>query len=434
MLTSRRPWRGPAPLADQYRERPLWWDDASLPSPPSRALPGDADALVIGSGYTGLAAALELRKRGREVVVVDSAWLGRGASGRNAGMIHSGLHRDIGWLERHLGEAGLRLHEASREAVDTVERLAAEVAPDAGFRRCGWLHLAHRRSRVDGLRREASDRRRAGETTHLLAAGSIAEESGCDGFSGALLTDNGASIHPARYLAGLARAALTRGVEIHEGVTVLGLDGESRPGVRLATSAGTIRARDVLVATNGYTGPAFPELRRRVIPIGSYIIATEPLPAALAEAVSRRRRMMTDTRELLHYWRLSPDGRLVFGGRTSFTPISVEWARDRLYADMTRFYPQLTGIRVSRAWTGTVGFTVDRLPHLGRHRGVTHALGYCGSGVAMATWLGTRAGAWVAGGDAGPFRGLPFPTLPGYRGRPWFLPLAGWWYQLRDRL
>ncbi len=142
--------------------------------------------------------------------------------------------------------------------------------------------------------------------------------------------------------------------------------------------------------------------------------------------------MMTDTREFLHYWRLSPDHRLVFGGRTSFTPVTLQQARDRLYAAMLQIYPELAGIRVSHAWTGTVGFTVDRLPHLGRQDGMTYALGYCGSGVAMATWLGTRAGAWIAGESPGPFAGLPFPTLPGYTGRPWFLPAAGWYYQLRD--
>ncbi len=142
--------------------------------------------------------------------------------------------------------------------------------------------------------------------------------------------------------------------------------------------------------------------------------------------------MMTDTREFLHYWRLSPDHRLIFGGRTSFTPVTLQQARDRLYAAMLQIYPQLEGIRVSHAWTGTVGFTVDRLPHLGRHDGMTYALGYCGSGVAMATWLGTHAGAWIAGEPPGPFAGLPFPTLPGYTGRPWFLPAAGWYYQLRD--
>ena len=175
-----------------------------------------------------------------------------------------------------------------------------------------------------------------------------------------------------------------------------------------------------------------PPLRRRVIPIGSYIIATEPLSAAQEADISAQRRMMSDTRNFLHYWRLTPDGRLLFGGRASFTPVSLQRARDRLYHAMVGVYPHLEGIRVSHAWSGTVGFTFDQLPHLGRIDGITHALGYCGSGVAMGSWLGNLAGHWLAGGAAPPFTNLRFPTLTGYHGRPWFLPVAGLYYSLRD--
>ncbi len=425
----------PAPCTPDFREQPLWWDDAGLPElEPTMPPPRQVSVVVVGAGYTGLAAALELRRRNIDTVVVDRAELGRGASGRNGGMIHAGLHRDLQWLERRLGERGRALRVASVSAVDLVERLAAEVAPDAGFERCGWLHLAHLSSRLMALRGEQVARRTSGESTRMLEQAEIGEESSCRGFAGALLTDNGASIHPGRYLAGLARAALAAGARIHPGLEVLSVEERPEMGPRVHTAAGPIDARHLLVATNGYTSSAFPVLRRRVIPIGSYIIATEPLPRAVADSVSRHGRMMTDTRELLHYWRLSPDRRLIFGGRTSFAPITLQRARDRLYAAMLRIYPQLDGIRVSHAWTGTVAFTMDRLPHLGRRGGMTYAMGYCGSGVAMATWLGTRAGAWIADEPPGPFAGLPFPTLPAYTGRPWFLPAVGWYYQVRDRL
>jgi glycine/D-amino acid oxidase-like deaminating enzyme len=248
-----------------------------------------------------------------------------------------------------------------------------------------------------------------------------------------MLTDNGASIHPARYLTGLARLSLASGAAVHEHTRVSSI--ESLPtGSMVHTSRGDIAAGEVLVATNGYTDAAAPWARRRIIPIGSYIIATEPLGDAGAAAVSPKHRMMSDTRNFLHYWRLSPDGRLVFGGRTSFAPVSVPTARDRLYAAMVGIYPQLTGVRVTHAWTGNVGFTFDQLPHLTRFEGITYAMGYCGSGVALGSWMGTLAGEWIARGAQPAFSDLRFPRMPFYRGHPWFLPLVGVYYSLLDRL
>jgi glycine/D-amino acid oxidase-like deaminating enzyme len=421
----------PAPLAAEYREQPLWWDDAVFPTPSPGPLPEDVDAVVVGAGYTGTAAALELCKGGRDVLVLDKATLGRGASGRNAGMVHAGLRHNLATLERRHGALGRALDEVSRDAHRFVARMAAEVAADAVYSAAGWLHLAHRPSRLRALREGESARRRAGERTSVLDAAELQSETQCRGLHGGLLTDNGAGIHPARYLAGMQRAAMEAGVRLVEHVAVTGVE-RSGAGFTVRTAGCEVRARDVLLATNGYTDAAFPAVRRRVIPIGSYIIATEPLEITLAASVSPHRRMMSDTRNFLHYWRLSPDSRLVFGGRTSFVPISLQRARDQLYAAMVGMYPQLEGVRVSHAWTGNVGFTFDRLPHMGRVGGIAYAMGYCGSGVALASWLGTLAARWMDSGERNAFLELRFPTLPGYTGVPWFLPAAGWYYQLRD--
>jgi glycine/D-amino acid oxidase-like deaminating enzyme len=423
-----------APLAEGYRETPLWWDDTAFPALPDNQLPGAADAVVIGAGFTGLAAAAKLAERGKHVVVVDSGGLGEGASGRNAGMIHGGVRRDIASLERRYGAAGRALHDASVEAYAFVARTAASVAPDAGYAQCGWLHLAHRRSRMKELRRSEIDRRmHLGEATVILESAALEEEAPCRGFHGGLLTDNGASIHPARYLAGLARLALGNGAEVHQQTHATAIE-KSGSGSVVRTDRGDITAGDVLVATNGYTDAAAAWAQRRIIPIGSYIIATEPLGDVRAGDVNPRRRMMSDTRNFLHYWRLSPDGRLVFGGRTSFVPVSVPTARDRLYAAMIGMYPQLAGVRVTHAWTGNVGFTFDQLPHLTRHDGITYAMGYCGAGVAMGSFLGNVAGEWIARDAQPAFADIRFPGMPGYRGHPWFLPLVGVYYSLLDRL
>src|ERR1700680_660563 len=423
-----------APLAEDYRETPVWWDDTTFPELPDRPLPKTADAVVVGAGFTGLAAESKLAKHGKHVVVVDGGALGEGASGRNAGMVHGGVRRDVATLERQYGAAGRALHDASVEAFAFVGRTAATAAPDARYEQSGWLHLAHRRSRMQKLRRSEVERRvHLGEATVILEAAALEEESPARGFYGALLTDNGASIHPARYLAGLARLALGHGAEVHDHTRVTAIR-RSGGGLLIRTSRGDITAGEVLVATNGYTDSAAPWAQRRVIPIGSFIIATEPLGDARAADVSPRRRMMSDTRNFLHYWRLSPDGRLLFGGRTSFAPLSVPAARDRLYAAMIGMYPQLAGAQGSHAWTGNVGFTFDQLPHLTRVDGITYAMGYCGSGVAMGSYLGSLAGEWMGGGAQPAFSGLRFPRVPGYRGHPWFLPLVGVYFSLLDRL
>jgi glycine/D-amino acid oxidase-like deaminating enzyme len=422
-----------APLAEDYREAPLWWDDTVFPTIGESPLPDAADVVVVGAGFTGLAAAARLGSHGIHAVVVDSGALGEGASGRNAGMIHGGVRRDLAFLEHKHGAAGRALYDASVEAYSFVAQTAATVAPDAVYTQSGWLHLAHRRSRMSGLRAEAVERRGLGESTVMLDGAALEHETPGRGFFGGMLTDNGASIHPARYLAGLARLSLANGASVHAHTRVRAI-ASHRTGSRVHTSRGDITAGAVLVATNGYTDAAAPWARRRIIPIGSYIIATEPLGEARATEVSPQRRMMSDTRNFLHYWRLSPDGRLVFGGRTSFAPVSVPTARDRLYAAMVDIYPQLAGVRVSHAWTGNVGFTFDQLPHLTRRDGVTYAMGYCGSGVALGSWMGTLAAEWIARGARPGFADLRFPQMPFYRGHPWFLPLVGAYYSLRDRL
>jgi glycine/D-amino acid oxidase-like deaminating enzyme len=422
-----------APLAEDYRETPLWWDDTTFPTLGESPLPVSADVVVVGAGFTGLAAAARLGSHGLHAVVVDSGAIGEGASGRNAGMVHAGVRRDLTFLERKHGAAGRALHDASVEAYSFVAQTAAAAAPDAMYSQSGWLHLAHRESRMSGLRTEAAERQRIGESTVMLERADLESETPGRGFFGGMLTDNGASIHPARYLTGLARLSLASGAAVHEHTRVSSI--ESLPtGSMVHTSRGDIAAGEVLVATNGYTDAAAPWARRRIIPIGSYIIATEPLGDAGAAAVSPKHRMMSDTRNFLHYWRLSPDGRLVFGGRTSFAPVSVPTARDRLYAAMVGIYPQLTGVRVTHAWTGNVGFTFDQLPHLTRFEGITYAMGYCGSGVALGSWMGTLAGEWIARGAQPAFSDLRFPRMPFYRGHPWFLPLVGVYYSLLDRL
>jgi glycine/D-amino acid oxidase-like deaminating enzyme len=426
------------PLAPGYEERPYWWDDADLPAVPEGALPRRADVVVVGSGYTGLGAALELARRGRHAVVLDRDGLAEGASSRNGGMAHPGLRVPLHDL---LAEPGGRaLYDVTVDAFDGLEKLIADEGIDCGWARSGHLHLAHRPSLAGRLRRAEREYVSAlGQAARFVPADELTEEIGSTEYHGGLVVEKSGGLHPARFVAGLARAALGAGAEVHERTAALAISpAAGGPGFRVATNRGPIRCDRVLLATNGHTGPLQPWLQRRILTIGSYIVATEPIDPTVAAEISPRRRMFFDTKNFLYYWRLSPDGaRVLFGGRTSLAPTTVEAARDRLYAAMIHVHPQLEGVRIERAWGGNVALTADRLPHIGEHDGITYALGYCGSGVALATHFGRVAGRRLAGerdADLTPFGDRPWPAMPAPTRRPSLLSVGGWWYRARDRL
>jgi glycine/D-amino acid oxidase-like deaminating enzyme len=243
-------------------------------------------------------------------------------------------------------------------------------------------------------------------------------------------------LHPGRYFAGLVDAADAAGADLHEGVRARTIRRQGDGRFVVETEHGAIHAREVLVATNGYTDGVLPSIRRRVIPIGSYIIASEPLPEALAHELSPKGRSFFDTKNFLYYWHVSADRRMIFGGRASFMPTSTDHTAAILHQGLLEVHPQLAGYRIDYAWGGNVGFTQDRMPHTGRTKdGVTYLVGCCGTGVALMTHMGGKVGEWLAGGDEPALSRLRFPLVPApYEGRPWFMPVVGEWYRLKDRL
>jgi glycine/D-amino acid oxidase-like deaminating enzyme len=281
-----------------------------------------------------------------------------------------------------------------------------------------------------------------GLPTRMLPRDRQREELGSDHYHGGMVAEATGSLHPGKYARGLAEAASRAGAALVDGVRVRGIDPEGA-GFRLRTDRGELRAGAVLVATNGYAKPRtgagpMPWLARRLVPVASYIIATEPLGRARVRTLFPNLRMIADTKRVLNYFRPSPDGeRVLWGGRASFrldTP--AEAAAPALYQAMTEVFPELRGVRITHAWTGNVAFTLDGLPHIGVQGGVHYAAGCQGSGVAMASWLGHQAALKLAGAANAPFAldGRHFPALPLYNGRPWFLPLVGEWMRLRDRI
>ena len=417
-------------------ERCLWDEGAGPPSGPGAQLPDCTDVAIVGGGYTGLSAARVLARHGATVTVLERHRVGWGASGRNGGFVLPGYQPEAECLTRRYGVARARaLFAASTEAIGFLERLVAEESIDCEFRRGGAVTLAAKPGHLRDLERSRLTMRESfGHDTALLGPAELREEIGSASYHGGLLDPSAGALHPRRYCMGLAAAAARAGAVIVEGVEALGA---TRSGGRttVATSRGPLKAAGVLVATNGYSGPAFPELRRRVVPVGSYVVASARLDPSLAGRLMPRRRVMSDTLHLLHYFRLSEDGRLVFGGRASFTPTGVERSARILARAMRRVFPSLADVPIEYAWAGNVCFTRDRMPHAGRLEGVHHALGYAGHGVALATWLGARMGDALAGRSPVPeLTRDGLRTIPLFRGTPWFLPAVGGYYRMKDWL
>ncbi len=436
------PGQSPAParLAPGYQERVLWQTQAEPPEIEPHALPATADVAIVGGGYCGLAAARELARRGRSVVVVERDRLGWGASTRNGGMVIPELKAGPSELEAKYGPVGLRLYGEVNEAFDHVEALIASEDIDCDYERSGQLYLAHNQAHVGPLQAMAQEHgERRGEAVHWVDRAGLREEIGSDAFFGGVVLERTGGLQPARYHAGLARLALAAGADVHDGTTAIELRGRGRGrGHELATSRGTVTAAEVIVATNAYADGLVGWLRRRVVPVGSYIIATEVLDPEVAASVSPRNRMLVDTKNFLFYWRLSPDGRLVFGGRRSLAAATIPQARDFLYGAMVRLHPQLRDAAVEFAWGGNVAITLDRMPHFGRvprgpAKGALFATGCNGSGVALNSWLGTRAADVVTGEAPPAFAEIKFPAVPAHALRGAYLPLVGQWLAHQDR-
>jgi glycine/D-amino acid oxidase-like deaminating enzyme len=408
-------------------------EDASGPARPATLPPRAADVVVIGAGYCGATAAAGLARRGRSVVVVDADAPGGGASSRNGGMVIPELKHGPAALVREHGAVGQALVDQTLEAYAYLRDLVAGEGIDCAWRECGGLLLAHHPRQVGGLEAAAAEWSALGEALRVLDADELGREVGTDAYVAGLLQERTAAVQPATLQSALVARAVAAGAELHHRTRATRIERRDAR-YRVQTTRGAIDAGDVLVAANAYVDGAFPGLRRRVLPIGSFIIATEPLPAEVARAVMPGDRMCFDTKHLLNYWRLAPDRRMVFGGRASLSATTVAEARDVLHAGMVRIHPQLRDVPVTHAWGGNVAVTLDRLPHCGRLDGIAYATGCNGTGVALASWSGERAAAWMTGEEEPPaFADLTFRPIPFRRLRRWWLPPAGAVLRVADR-
>jgi glycine/D-amino acid oxidase-like deaminating enzyme len=416
-------------------DRPYWWDSA--PRPPVEtevAVSARTDVAVIGGGYTGMSAALALARRGGHVTVLERDTLGAGSSTRNAGFVLPGYQRDPAQMLKQLGAVRARdLWEVSRKAIKFVTELMEREPLACDYRDSGHLILAARPSHYTELGRTRDVLARVFRyETELVPPSRLREELGGNGYAGGLLDPQAGALDPAKLFWGLATLAQRAGAHLVEHADVHKIERKGA-GFVLQTSRGALRALHVVVATNAYSGRVLPALRRRVIPLTSYVIATAPLGESVARALVPRDRVMSDPRGLFAYWRFTADTRMVFGGRVTAKPLPwIETAR-RLVGAMCGLFPRLLGTDIDYHWSGRVGMTADQLPHVGVRDGMHYALGYNGQGVALATYLGQRLAEAVGKpGDVRPFSELPFHPVPFHFARPWLLPLVGPRYRGRD--
>jgi len=425
------------------RELNYWLTTVQMPTPPAQPLPEVADVAVIGAGFTGLSAALALAKRGAKVVVLESETIGWGASSRNGGMVLTGMKLGVNKLVSMYGrELTRRMYAASLDTIAAVERIVKEEEIECCFERTGHLEVASKQSHFDDYAKQVEViAREFNHQLRVVPRNELRTEIGSDIYYGGMVDEMSVGVNPAQYVAGMGTAAMRAGAQVAEHTRVESVARASNhgaPGFRLNTSRGSLWARNVFVGTSGYTGAATPALQKKIIPIGSFIITTQVLSDALARELSPRNRQIYDSKNYLYYYRLTPDNRMLFGGRAAFFPETEQTIRrsaEILRRGMIEVYPQLRDAKVEYVWGGTLDFCFDIMPHAGQIDGIYFAVGYAGHGVAAATWLGQKMAELIADGKTdNPFTEIPFPGAPLglYNGKPWFLPLAGAYYKVLD--
>jgi len=425
-------------FAPGFKPRPFWWE-AHEPRPlPEAALPKEVRVVIVGAGYAGLNAALELHREGIESLVLDANEPGFGGSSRNGGMVSGGVNVGKRYLAKAMTdeEAAPYLND-SADAFSHVEDLIARENIDCGWTKAGYFVGAWCKSHYDGMAHKLELlNQTARSSAFLVPREQQMAEIGSDYYRGGMVVGRAAHLHPALYFKGLLSLCQQRGIAIASKTPATKLT-ETGAGWRVDTPRGSIAAGDVIIATNGYTGDVTPELKRRVVPLGSYIIATEELPPELAASVSPKNRSIADTRRVLTYYRKSPDGkRLIFGGRAKFGMTDPVETAPILHRFMTDRFPQLKGTKITHAWTGNVAFTLDEMPHMGKFRNMHYALGCNGSGIAMMSYLGHQTARKIAGkaNHVCAFDRPEFPDHPLYTGNTWFLPWIGRYFRTRDWL
>jgi glycine/D-amino acid oxidase-like deaminating enzyme len=420
------------------RKDVYWWSEAPLADTDHTPVPPAADVIVVGAGYTGLSAAIRLARAGRSVHVFDRQSPGEGASTRNGGITSGNLRPGTDELARRFGaERALAIQSEAKAAREDLYRFIAEEGIDCDFALTGRFTGAATPGDYDRLAREADAlHKMLGIDAYGVSRTEQNAVLGTDFYVGGSVRMDIGGLHPAKLHKGMLGLALAAGATVHGNTAVLGIRSEGDV-YEVGTARGIIRARDVLVAVNGYADAVDTWLRRRLVPVRSRIIATEPLSPNLMGELMPRRMMCSETRKLHYYYRPSPDGtRILFGGRDGTIAGNPEWPTENLRRALVDIFPVLERTEITHTWFGNVAMNRDMIPRIFSRSGKRYAAGYCGSGVVWARWAGDKAARQIlndaAGASALDFR--PPRAVPLFNGKPWFMPAVFGWLTLQDKL
>lgn len=428
----------------EFSTDPYWWVAAKPTAEGSMPVPEETDVAIIGSGYTGLHAAMTLADQGHRVTVFEAKEFGHGASSRSGGHVSCGYSvgkssadgKPSPLLKKLGAERFNKLYSEAFESFTYLEDVIEREKINCHFVKGGRFVAAYVPQHLDGLKAKIPLLDRDGLSgCKIISKDQQREEIGSSFFHGGMVIERSGKLHPALYHRGLLEACKRRGVTLCANAPVRDVRPDGS-GFRLMAGDVEVRAAEVLLSTNAYSKRPSRWLRRRVIPLSSCIIATEQLDEALIARLIVNDRSINDTKRVINYFRVSPDGkRLLFGGRESFFTDKPRESGRRLHAKMTRIFPELAKVKITHSWSGKVAMTFDHLPHIGVENGIHYAAGCNGSGVAMMSYLGSRIGAKIAGENApSAFDGLVFPTRPSYTGKTWFMPIVGEYFKTRDKI
>ena len=420
------------------QKSPLWTDQFSRPNNiiTSDIPSAETDIAIVGSGYTGLCAARILKKNGASVTVLDRNTIGWGASSRNGGMATPGLKQGIQKIHKIYGEKlAHEFWKISVDAIDLIDEIVTEHSIDCDWERNGHASLATKPSHAPRLKEYGSWlEKEFGHYQKYIPKHQIQDEIGSNTYYGALTDEISGGLHPSKYVFGLASAVSNLGVQLCENTAVTKIENNDSNNFKLITSKGDITAKKVIIATNGYTDRLVSKLKPLIFPVGSYIVVTEPLTNELQNIINPKRRMYYDSKRFLNYFRLTPDGRMLWGGRNDLsTDLDLDDSAKRLSKELYTVFPDLKDIPITHTWTGKLGITFDLMPHIGKTNGIYYAFGYGGHGLSIATYLGTEIGLMLAGKkDRSPFMEISHQTTVFYRNRPWFIPFAARYFRFLD--
>lgn len=425
-----------------FKEEPYWWMDAPLRSVEAAPLPARVDVAVVGSGYTGLSAALPLTRAGRSVLILEANTPGEGASTRNAGNVSRTLKWSFDGLVHRYGiDAATAYYREAALAIEHLDETIKSERIDCLFKRTGRYYAAHSPRAYEALAREVDVLfKRVGYKADMIPRGEQRAHVGSDVYFGGQVVHGPGYLHGALYHRGLIDRAVEAGVMIAGQTRVTGIQ-RTDLDFEVVTSRGRLRAVQVIVATNAYTGrdgPVFEYLRRRLIPVNSYACATEPVPAELIQSLVPGGRPVITSHKVVFHIQPTPDGkRLIIGGRAGRRDKDLRTTAAYLHNHFAERFPQFASVRLARCWDGYFAFTFDYLPHIGVQDGVHYAVGCCGTGIPMGSHLGRKLALRLLGKAAEAktaFDGRDFPGMRFYNGEPWFLPTVMNYYDFRDSL